>query len=224
MLNYDITGQKFGYWTVLNKDPDCSKSYSKWICRCECGTIKSVARQSLVTGRSRSCGCHRADNLKGINSTHGMSTTRLYKEWLSMRGRCNPKRNNIFAKHYIKNKITVCDEWNASFETFKNWALSNGYADNLTIDRIDNNKGYFPQNCRWITKTEQQSNKSNTVRVLYNGEWRCLRTLCGEINFPYKTAHRRLQRMKAKGIPIDTNKLFKPIDPKYIPFRYRNED
>lgn len=224
MSSYDITGKKFGYWTVLNRDLDCQKSYSKWICRCECGTIKSVAGQSLVRGDSRSCGCHRADNLKGINSTHGMSKTRLYHLWSAMRGRCNPSRTSATTKGYVDRGIAVCDEWKNSFESFMGWSLANGYADNLTIDRVNNNLGYSPDNCRWITIEEQQSNKRNTVYVTYNGKKRCLRTLCEEIGFPYKTAHKRLQKMKARNIPIDIEKLFEPIKTKYIPFRYRNSN
>ena len=163
MSKNDISGHQFGYWTVLRRDTEFKGSYSKWICQCECGTVRSVSRSSLISGRSSSCGCHSFDNRKGMNATHGMSKTRLYHEWTSMRR-------------------------------------------------------------RWITNAEQQSNRTNTIYVDYNGEKWCLRTLCNKIGFPYKNAHRRFQKMMKRGQPIDTDKLFDPIDPKYISFRYRNED
>lgn len=219
MGKYDITGQQFGYWTALGRDTEyVSKRTSKWICQCECGTIKSVFKGSLLSGRSKSCGCHRHDNSKGINATHGMSGTRIHHEWLSMRRRCAP--NSVDSKNYYDRGISVCPEWER-FEPFYQWAIENGYNDSLSLDRIDNNSGYCPENCQWIPIEEQQGNKTNTVYVTYEGEQYCLRTLCRKIGFPYKTAHRRLQRMRAKGKPIDTDKLFEPIHKDRIAFRYR---
>lgn len=222
MSKNDISGHKFGYWTVLRRDTEFKGSYSKWICQCECGSVRSVSRSSLISGRSSSCGCHSFDNRKGMNATHGMSKTRLYHEWTSMRRRCSHAEPRTKNAHYLN--ISVCDEWNNSFVAFRDWAMSNGYSDSLTIDRIDNSKGYCPENCRWITIAEQQSNRTNTIYVDYNGEKWCLRTLCNKIGFPYKNAHRRFQKMMKRGQPIDTDKLFAPIDSKYISFRYRNED
>lgn len=159
---------------------------------------------------------------KGINKTHGLSKTHIYLEWLYMRNRCKPNTKN--SKTYFERGITVCKEWQSDFLSFYKWAINNGYDDSLSLDRIDNDKGYYPENCRWITIEEQQSNKSNTVKVLYKGKWYCLRTLCTLINFPYKTAHKRYTRMKRKGLPIDTDKLFSPIQTNKISFRYRKND
>lgn len=221
MGNYDITGKTFGYWTVLRKDiPQHGKQNSRWICQCKCGNIKSVIRSTLISGRSQSCGCKPIDR-KGINQTHGMSKTRLYHEWASMRKRCsNP--NDKYADSYYNKGITVCDQWNEHFEEFRNWALKNGYSDDLTIDRIDNSKGYFPENCRWISIEEQQRNRTNNVYVEYEGNIWCLRTLCMQLGFPYKLAHQRYIRAKKKGKSLSTNELFAPIHTEKIAYKYRN--
>lgn len=202
---------QFDYWTVLKRDePHKGARNSYWICKCKCGTIKSLTRTSLLRGESKSCGCRHSDKLKGINKTHGMSNTRLYHEWLSMRYRCNRKTGKD-SKTYYNNGISVCDEWASDFTNFMEWALSNGYNDSLTIDRIDNSKGYSPQNCRWVTNDEQQQNKTNTIYVDYNGEKRCLRTLCTEIGFSYKTAYQRYRRLVKTGKPITQEALFAPV-------------
>ena len=222
MENYDLTGKTFGYWTVLKKDvPQHGKQNSRWICKCKCGCIKSVMRFTLINGRSQSCGCKPSQNRKGINKTHGMSKTRLYHEWVSMRRRCsNP--NAKCAESYYEKGITVCDEWDKQFEPFRDWALDNGYTDDLTIDRIDNSKGYFPENCRWVPFDEQQRNKTNNVYVEYEGKMWCLRTLCTQLGFPYKLAHSRMSRASKKGKSLSTNELFAPIHTEKIAYKYRN--
>ena len=220
MNSKDITGMEFGYWTVLYRDkPHPNKRNAFYICHCVCGNVKAVNRSTLVNGRSQSCGCIKYDR-SGVNSTHGMSKSRIYHEWVSMRRRCKDTKGK-FAENYALKGITVCPEWESDFLAFRDWAYSSGYTDQLTIDRIDNSKGYFPDNCRWIPFEEQQRNKTNNVYVEYNGETWCLRTLCGKLGFPYKTAHRRYIRMKNKGLPIDTEKLVAPIQENKIAKCYR---
>ena len=219
MYKYDITGQRFGTLTVIKRcDPSPGERNSKWLCKCDCGNEITALRCSLVSGHTKSCGAnlHR----KGVNSTHGMTGTRLFHEWLSMRRRCKP--NSSDSKTYYDRGIFVCEEWEQNFDPFYNWAIASGYADNLSIDRINNDDGYHPGNCRWIPIEEQQSNKSNTVRINIDGKERCLRTYCNQIGFPYKTAHLRYRRMKQKGIPIDIEKLFLPVDKNKMALRYRN--
>lgn len=221
MQGKDITGQKFGYWTVLGRDYDYhSPKHAKWICRCECGTVKSVFKTTLLSGRSKSCGCHSADNLKGINATHGLSDTRIYHTWSSMKRRCSPKSHND-RKIYYDRGIKVCDEWASDFMAFYEWAMSNGYNDTLSIDRIDNDGDYSPSNCRWVAIEKQQSNKRNNINVEYNGKVYDLHALCRLLDFPYKTAHRRFQRMKKRGDDITPEKLFEPLHTEKIAVRYR---
>lgn len=209
MLKYDITGKQFGNWTVLYRDNSYKSSkHSKWICRCTCGTIKSVIKDSLISGRSKSCGCIKTIHY-GVNQKHGLSKTRIYHEWTSMRRRCKSTYGKD-SKTYYKRGISVCQEWENNFMSFYNWAIKNGYSDELTIDRIDNNLGYSPDNCRWITIEEQQRNKSNTVFITYKGEKWCLRTLCIKLGYPYKSIHGRYLKMLKTNEPITFENLFAP--------------
>lgn len=209
----DLTGKTFDYWTVLHKDEQCTDSkHARWICRCKCGNVKSVIGRSLTTGRSKSCGC-RVPNMKGINFKHGMSGTRLYRIWAEMRLRCS--KDSPAAKYYRDKGIRVCNEWDTSAKNFFDWAFSSGYNDSLTIDRIDNSKGYCPENCRWVTMAEQQANKTSNIYIVYNGEKCCLRQACRKIGFPYKLAHQRYSKMKKKVEAIDLDKLFAPVQAKY---------
>ena len=102
-----------------------------------------------------------------MSYTHGMSDTRMYRLWEAMRTRCN-NRNSKSYKNYGGRGISICEEWN-DFETFYSWAMSHGYMDDLTIDRIDCNRGYEPSNCRWIPRVDQALNRRNTIRLTYKG-------------------------------------------------------
>ena len=205
----DLTGNHYGYLEVIKQDTSSKFKNTKWICKCQCGKIKSIQGISLKNGKTKSCGCQSHKNLKGINKTHGMTRTHIYQEWLSMRKRCRPNSND--AKTYYNRGIRVCQEWDNNFLSFYEWAINNGYDDSLSLDRIDNDAGYFPSNCRWIDIRKQQGNKSNTVKVLYNGQEYCLRTLCTELGFSYKTVYSRYTRLKTTNKPISTDVLFASI-------------
>ncbi|MBO5384494.1 MAG: hypothetical protein J6A30_09365 [Ruminococcus sp.] len=197
----DLTGKQFGAWRVLRFDESSyGKKHRRWICKCECGTERSVLMDTLLNGRSASCGC-KHHGVKGQNKTHGMSKTRIYAEWCAIKTRCisQTKKNK---KHYADKGITVCNEWKRDFLAFYTWAMENGYSDELTIDRIDNNKGYSPDNCRWATYTEQCHNRSNTVKILYNGEYVPLAAVCKELNVPYKAAISKVYYLKSKSKPL----------------------
>lgn len=149
----DLTGQKFGYWTVLKYVGN-----SLWQCRCECGTEAEIDSYSLRSGNSHSCGCYQKEVASKTHRKHGFTRKRLYRIYYKMKERCYKPTNDNY-KYYGGLGITICDEWLNSFPKFAEWALANGYADNLTIDRKDNTKGYSPDNCRWITIQEQQGNR-----------------------------------------------------------------
>lgn len=208
MNKYDITGNVYGYLTVIKRSGmDNNRRNSTWLCKCKCGKYSIVPRFALVGGHTTSCGCK---VFESVNVTHGMSKTRLYSEWSKMRSRCNNASKKDF-ETYQGRGIAVCDEWNNDFVPFMEWALENGYRDDLTIDRIDNEKGYCPDNCRWITISAQQANKRNTIYINHHGERKCLRTVCVEIGFPYKVAHARYRRLLAAKKDISENVLFAPI-------------
>ena len=142
---------------------------ARWLCRCDCGNLKTACGKKLRQGTIKSCGCLQKETRKNAARTHGGGNTRLYRIWKSMRGRCY-NAHSINFHLYGGRGITVCQEWKDSFEAFRDWALTHGYRDDLTIDRRDNDKGYFPGNCRWIYPKEQANNRRTCRTITLDGE------------------------------------------------------
>jgi len=167
----DLTGKKIGKLTVISpiriRD---SKGASRvwWNCRCECGN-ECVVRASVLLKKKdyqKSCGCMLA-SYGGMK--HGLYHSRLHKVWANMKSRCfNPNLPRY--KDYGGRGITMCKEWADDFMAFYEWAIANGYADDLTIDRIDNDGNYCPENCRWATMKEQRHNRKDVHLITYNNE------------------------------------------------------
>lgn len=164
MPRKDMTGQKFGKITVVEYS-HYEKERSYWKCVCECGNEKTISGQDLRRGHAKSCGCYNYEH----NKTHGLSGTRLYNAWTHMIHRCYDI-SDINYKNYGGRGIFVCEEWRSSYETFYIWAVSNGYEEHLTLERMDVNANYSPSNCKWITMDEQRLNKRDTVRIIHKGE------------------------------------------------------
>lgn len=153
----NLTNKKFGRLTVIRRVEKISSSPS-WFCKCECGIEKVIRGDHLRYGKIRSCGCFEIENrTRGANVKHNGSKTRLYEIWSGMHKRCNNKNSHAFP-NYGGRGITICNEW-SDFSVFRNWALANGYSDDLSIDRINVNGNYEPSNCQWATDKEQANNR-----------------------------------------------------------------
>lgn len=162
----DMTGRVIGRWSVIEECGRDSRGRSLWRCRCECGNEAIVRGDSLRSEDTTSCGCYKRDRVVEAHTTHGMNKTRLYSVWGAMLQRAGVHKGaSEEVKHYYQDRgITVCDEW-LVFENFRDWALSHGYKEDLQIDRRDNDKGYCPENCRWVTPKENMNNRRNTIRL-----------------------------------------------------------
>ena len=185
----DLTGTTFNYLTVIEYVGQKNRR-TMWKCKCECGNIIEVDAASLKSGNTKACGCHQKDGWLN-NKTHGMSRTRIYRIWQGMRSRCYYENNKYFV-NYGGRGITVCDEWKEHFEPFYEWAMSNGYSDNLTLDRIDNDKGYSPSNCQWATRTVQMNNTRMNRFLEYKGEIHTVSEWSRILNIPYYILDGRL--------------------------------
>lgn len=159
---------RFGYLTVICENGRTNRGDVLWRCKCDCGNIILVKSVNLSHGYVKSCGCMTTNMIREKNSGHGLCDTKLYSVWGGMKSRCYDSKNREY-NNYGGRGINVCEEWKKDFVSFYTWAINNGFRDDLTIDRIDNNKGYSPDNCRWITNREQQRNKRNTIYLTYGG-------------------------------------------------------
>ena len=165
----------------------------RWLCRCDCGTIKVIPASSLLSGRTKACGCLRRERMRaGLTRTHGMSGSPTYNSWESMRGRCKNDPS------YVSKNIKVCERW----ESFANFLEDMGVAPpNTSIDRYpDNNGNYEPGNCRWATDLEQASNTRTAVHLTFNNKTQCLSEWARELGL---TSPNGITRRLRRGWPLE---------------------
>ena len=207
-LANDLTGKKFGKLEVIGvHDTGSRKTY--YVCQCDCGNIKVVRADALISGATKSCGCIKKEQDKinlTANHKHKMSGTRIYETWQDMKRRCYNKQNARYDR-YGGRGITVCDEWLNNFQSFYDWAISNGYSDDLTIDRIDNDGNYEPSNCRWSTAKEQSNNRGSNINITIGNATKSLMCWCEIFNVDYKKVYARYKRNGYEGI----DRLFNDI-------------
>lgn len=189
----DLTGKKYGRLTVIGLSPKKSGRKSFWVCKCECGNEHIVRSDSLKSGNVQSCGCLKEeqdkDNLTK-NHRHKESHTHLHDTWLRMKYRVS-NRND---ERYGGRGITMCDDWFNSYESFRDWAKRNGYDENLTIERVDVNGNYEPNNCTWIPFAEQANNRTTTIWVEWGGRKQNITQWAKELDFNRTTLYDRYHR------------------------------
>lgn len=168
----ELVGQRFGRLTIESVPYYDARHRARVICRCDCGAIVNVFFSNIKAGYVKSCGCLARDLAREHtierNTTHGGTGTRLFRIWTGLRQRCRNPRSRVY-KDYGGRGIRICPEW-SNFESFRDWAIENGYRDDLTLDRVDNDGPYSPENCQWTTTAEQNLNKRNNVLVEYDGQ------------------------------------------------------
>lgn len=188
----DLTGQKFGRLTVLKFSYRKGTNYF-WKCRCDCGNEIDVVSGSLKRGLTKSCGCYNLEKIIERNTKHNLNDTRLHNIWVKMKQRCLNSKDVAY-KNYGARGISVCDKWLNDFKAFYDWAINNGYSDNLTIERINVNGNYCPENCTWITKSQQCLNTRKNVFLTYNGMTKTIKEWADYFNVSYSAFFHRVER------------------------------
>lgn len=208
-----LIGENFGRAIVKEYIGKDSANRKKYKCLCNCGNIFITDIYSILNGHTCSCGCLRKEATIAFNTTHGQKYTRLYTTWGNMINRCN-NLNNPHYDDYGGRGIKVCNEW-LQFENFYNWAIQNGYSDTLTIDRINNNKGYMPENCRWITLQMQSRNRRSNHMLTYNGITKSMTEWSEETGISFSAIKTRLKRgwdiEKTLTIPMRSRQCNKEV-------------
>ena len=199
----DLTGKRFGRLMVISRANTTGRT--RWKCKCDCGSNHEVAHGNLQSFAVTSCGCLSREIKSKQLTTHGMFGTRIYNVWAGMKKRCKGTSSADHKKRYHDRGIRVCSEW-MKFEPFKKWADSNGYSDELTIDRIDNNGPYSPQNCKFSTAKQQANNRSSSVILTLNGKAKTIREWEESVNMKPGTIRDRLDL----GWDIETA-IFTPL-------------
>lgn len=199
----DLTDMRFGRLTVISRALNDKYGRATWLCRCDCGEKCIISGHRLRRGNTVSCGCYKRDKCINQHTIHNLSSTRLYSIWVNMKQRCyNPKASRY--ERYGGRGITVCSEWINDFQAFHDWAIVNGYSDDLSIDRINNNSGYSPDNCRWVTIEKQAKNKTNNVNVTVHGVTHTIAEWAKISGVSYNILYKKYNAfVKALNVPVE---------------------
>lgn len=212
MKRINITGQKFNKLLVVSfaytQKGNGRNYHSFYNCICDCGKSCIVDGAKLRNGHTQSCGCYRHERQIEANTKHNGRKTRLYIVWCNMKGRCYNPNDKRF-RNYGGRGITVCNEWKNDFDAFRKWAESAGYNPKAergvcTLDRIDNNKSYSPENCRWVNNQIQANNKSNNKNITYKGETKTISEWARIIGIKNDTLQSRLSKNWSVEKAIET--------------------
>lgn len=186
-------GEKINYLTLIEKTE--KRKGRQWgLFKCDCGNVKEIRIDNVTSKTTKACGCKKWQKGNKHHYIHGICYTRIYNIWEHIKKRCyNPKTRCY--ERYGGRGITMCDEWRKSPKAFYDWSMANGYADNLSIDRIDNNGNYEPSNCRWATDSEQSNNRRSCILITRNGKTQTMAQWCRELGIPYS----RVQMRRSRG-------------------------
>lgn len=201
----DLKGNVYGRLTVIKYAGRSQNRNDMWLCRCECGVLKTIASSHLKRGSTKSCGCFRKDSIAEIATKHGFFGHPIYALWIRIKQRCYNKNHKHF-KDYGGRGIAVCKEWAGNPVAFIKWAMENGYTEGLQIDRIDNDGNYTPANCRFTTSKVNNRNRRDNRIIEYRGRKMSLAEFC-EVHAShcsYSTVWRRLKLGWSFGKIINT--------------------
>ena len=193
----DLIGKQFGRLTVIERVEDHLYKNGRrdivYKCRCQCGNETNVLAVHLRSGHTQSCGCYRIETSTKTMTTHGDTGDRKLVIWKNMKARCeNPKRPDY--PLYGGRGVTICKEWSDDYIAFRSWAEANGYDDSLTLDRIDVNGNYQPDNCRWVTQKEQCNNTRCNIFLEYDGQTHTVKQWSELLGIKYGTLISRIHR------------------------------
>ena len=191
MMRKDISGKRYGRLVDIRYVATDKFGQGVWLCKCDCGNTCLTTTNRLSQGKTKSCGCL----MFGINKKHGLSHTRIDGIYSKMKGRCYTKTDSAYM-NYGGRGITICDEWlgKDGFKNFVDWAFANGYSEKLSIDRIDNNKGYSPDNCRWTDRKTQSRNRRSNHLMTLNGETKTMAEWSEITGIKYQILYKRTKK------------------------------
>ncbi|RLI83493.1 MAG: hypothetical protein DRP01_09035 [Archaeoglobales archaeon] len=185
----NLAEEKFGRLTAIERVANNKWNKAVWLCRCDCGNETTTLANHLRNGSTKSCGCLQQE----AHITHGLTGHKLYWVWDAMKRRCKNEAHRSY-KNYGNRGISVCDEWRTDFQAFYDWAMASEYEEGLTIDRINNNGNYEPDNCQFITIAENNRNQRRTRNITHDGKTMCISEWARELNVPKATLWKKLNR------------------------------
>lgn len=188
----DLTGQRFGRLVVIEKAPRDGTHSTKWVCKCDCGNIAIVRGEYMKNGTTKSCGCYNEDVRSMKHYIHGLTQHPIWRTYHHILSRCYNERVPKY-NLYGGRGIVMCDEWKNDFMSFYNWSILNGWKPGLSIDRIDNDGNYCPENCRWADDLTQQNNRGNNKNLTYNGKTQTMSQWAREFNMSISTLYYRIK-------------------------------
>lgn len=201
----DMTGMKYGRLTAIKRVESSKHNQTMWLFRCECGNEIITTGYAVRSGHTTSCGCYQSEMTAHLKYSHGMARTRIYKIYQHMKERCYKETAKSYHR-YGGRGIRICELWlgENGFDNFYDWALQNGYSDELMIDRIDNDGNYEPSNCRWVNAIVQANNRRNNRYVTYNGKTQTISEWSKETGISGATIRARLKKGCSVGEALYT--------------------